>query len=85
MEVYEGLYMDATPFYSQDTYGILMICLMLSSTIPLIICLFKRVNRRVNKPILPIHSNDTIHIIQNPNVKLRTNVLETPRPYLNLS
>ena len=83
MEIYEGLNTGES-VYPSDAYRILMICLCLSGSIPLIICLMRRIRRTpINKHILPVYSFDTTHIINNPNVKLRVNV-ETPRPKLNI-
>lgn len=84
MEVFEGLQTDHASYNPHDSLGILMVCLLVGGSIPLIICLLKRVNRPLNKPMLPVYSNDAPYVSVNPNLKLRVNVLDTPRPYLNI-
>lgn len=85
MEMYEGLNSDyPLALYPTDAYGVLMICLVISGSIPIILCLAKRIHKQhYDKPVLPIYSTDT-NIINNPNVKFRVNVADTQRPYLDL-
>jgi hypothetical protein len=69
MEVFEGLHTNNASYNPHDSLGVLMVCLLVGGSIPLIICLVKRVNRPINKPILPVYLNDTPFVSMNPNLR----------------
>lgn len=85
MDLYDGLNTsDSTLFPTIE--GIVFICLLISGTVPLILCLFKKANRKNETHLLPIYDTETNKNITSnySNIKLRVNVMETPRPFLNI-
>jgi hypothetical protein len=85
MEIYEGLD-SADSAILPATEGIVYVCLLLTGSISLILCLLKRDNKKHAKPLLPVYEAETnTNMISNrTNAVLRMNVPDTPRPYLNL-
>jgi hypothetical protein len=85
MEIYEGL-TGADGLLLPATEGAVYVCLLIIGSIPLIFYLLKRTHKRDETSLLPVYNTETnTNIISNhPNVKLRMNVADTPRPYLNI-